>query len=826
MPGVIRRYGFEFGLLLLLLVGGLVIQEGLQSRESITWVDHTYTVINQISRTVSQLERAETSQRGFLITGNSEYLETYDTALASARTNSQQLLDLLTDNPDQLARGHHLQRLVSERIEIMEAIVRLQKSSRHADVVKAVTAGRGSEIMSKVRSVADRLEQEERRLLTTRVALAKETVRRAIAFVILGGLLAIGLILLGRRVLRADADVIRRQQNLLDSIISNMAEAVVVIDKDGRFIHFNPAAKKIIGEEAASVLPHERAERFGFHDPLTDELCASDRLPLARALQGEDSEGTEVLVRNSLHPGGIVIAISATALRNQSGETSGAVAVFRDITKLRQAREEAIKQNRSKSEFLAAMSHEIRTPMNGIIGMAAMLQDSPLNADQAESVAIIKKSAESLVSLINGILDHSKIEAGRLTLEKYDLDLKVLIKETVEMFQFTAREKKLVLQQEFNEEGAWLVRADGGRIRQILVNLIGNALKFTEVGQVHVTCRRDGCRYRIEVRDTGPGLAEEDQLKLFSQYAQTEYGMRKGGSGLGLYISRQLVQMMNGKMGLESRLGQGSNFWFEIEFEPVVGIAIVGSTDETESWICRGHILVVEDQTVNQKVMAHFLGKMGMTFELVANGLEAVKRIAGGQKYDLVLMDCRMPVMDGYTATTKIREMERDRKSRVPIIAASAEGSSGDRQKCLACGMDDFITKPIEYQRLAEVLRMHLVCEMRKIDHKAIDRLRGFKSGSRDLLQALIEDYLSTTPIQIQAMEEALRQNALSDVQDMAHGLKSTSATLGLMDLAETCRQIEDLASIEGASRLVLDLTRRFDLVKGELTDLKTSQSA
>ncbi len=526
-------------------------------------------------------------------------------------------------------------------------------------------------------------------------------------------------------------------------------------------------------------------------------------------------------------------------VKSEDGKITNFVVVKEDITSRKRA-EEALKMakqtaehakrmaegaSKAKSDFLATMSHEIRTPMGGVLGMADLLLDSELTEKQRQQVETIRRSGRTLIRVINDILDFSKIQAGKMALQSRSFNLGEVIDNMADLF----REKFEAKGIRFHvanppDKVPQLLQGDPERLSQILYNIVGNAEKFTDKGSVFVEVsvaedREDDIKLRFDITDTGIGISDAYREQIFEAFSQEDASVNRkyGGTGLGLVISRKLVSLMGGELNFSSVEGKGSNFWFtgnygkqefsaENEYE-----AERRQKRESEKITFDAHILVAEDNLVNQQVAKDTLELMGCEVEIAEDGERALEMLSNRHPdFDLVLMDCEMPGIDGYQATAQWREIEEERKiPRIPVVALTAHVLDTFRDKAINSGMDDFISKPFSRVRLQDVLIKWLrdggvesgaTAQRRKL--KARSKEINVSDASLDMevieqlkdmdIVTLVQLYLKQSPEILQKIYKAVEEGDHDRVRKAAHTLKSSSATIGAMRLSQMCKRLED----------------------------------
>ncbi|MBI5052735.1 MAG: GAF domain-containing protein [Chloroflexi bacterium] len=630
---------------------------------------------------------------------------------------------------------------------------------------------------------------------------------------------------------RLAEEALRKSESNLRDLFESSPDAIYVESFEGTVLDVNPAACLLQG--------YRRDELIGQN--VLDLVPLEERETVWRGFQ-RMAHGEITLVEGfSQRKDGTKAAVEVRVGRIEYGGKPALLLHVRDITdrkqaeiELRKAKDAAEAGSRAKSEFLANMSHEIRTPMNAVIGMTGLLLDTPLTAEQRDYAETIRSSGDALLTVINDILDFSKIEAGRLEIDYYPFDIRDCVQATLDLLVPRAVEKEIDLASFVDDDVPNFIMGDAARVRQVLMNLIANGVKFTEQGEVVLNVEWGMLNdestphptYRIlhfKVRDTGIGIPADRRDQLFQSFSQLDASTTRkyGGTGLGLVISRRLCEMMGGTLWVESDgvPGKGSVFHFTIRSEAAKGtkpLHLKRDPPQFNTGLAQRlplKILLAEDNTVNQKLALRMLERMGYRADVVANGLEVLEALQR-QPYNIILMDMQMPEMDGLEATRQIVQEWKDARPR--IIAMTANAMQEDREACLAAGMDDYISKPVQVADLQNAIEHWGQAAMdhpslpsnsaatltgnglelpEAIDKKVLADLRALQSAAEpDLVERLFGMLQADAPKLIDAMREAVARADAAELRQAAHSLKGSSASLGAKHLSALSAAVEKAA--------------------------------
>jgi len=648
----------------------------------------------------------------------------------------------------------------------------------------------------------------------------------------------------------------RAEEALLESQATSRAllnapeESVLLLDAQARILDINKAGIALLGLKGRKIKGKHAWEL------LQGGMAESCRHFFSKAL----AKGTPISFEAKMKEQ--VFEVAQYPILNAYGEFSTVALFVKDITqrkeleqRLEESREVAIEASRAKSEFLARMSHEIRTPLNAVIGLTEVTLQTSLKGEQRDYLETVRDSAEHLLLVINDILDLSKIEARKLELEQRDFDLIRALSSTVRTLNIQASKKGLALDLLIAEDVPRFIKGDVGRIRQILINLIGNAIKFTAQGEIVVAVSLvpstkelsdDSIHLAFEVKDTGVGIPEDKLKTVFDAFTQADTSITRkyGGTGLGLPICRELVRMMHGDIQVESILGFGSVFGFTIVCEP--GDPRVVEPEAEQHDACSQQqslkILVADDNPVNQKVALAFLKRYGHTATMAEDGLQALQFLAA-EPFDLVLMDVEMPDMNGLDATRCIRAGQAGEQNKnIPVIAMTAHALAGFREQCLAAGMNDYVAKPMDFKELDGIINRTVSMAQRDWSwssptaktflvlntEQALKRLDGDES----LLFEINKIFQTEFPKRLTTLRETLQILDAPQVKFLAHSLKNLAGTVGAevclqeaMHLEEAAKTGELSDAAERVAKLEAAYADVWARMAGEVSDVLSSNS-
>ncbi|MBD1395637.1 CHASE3 domain-containing protein [Pontibacter sp. JH31] len=785
---------------------------------------HTHEVMLQLEDINTKLTVLESNTRGYVISRNDSFIANYDELRQSIRAAIASVRQLTSDNPLQQQRISQIMPYIEKKIAFTEATV----SHTASEGIELVSSGDGKRLMDTIREQLISIKETETSLLQHRMAASKELsdyvfminviITLLIVLVILGAVMFIFMDIDKRERLETE---VRENESRLKQFFEALPMGITVRDAAGDLFFTNKQGREtlhnIFPESSIHnlqlLVKDQKVLKAG-----TDEIYPLEEMPVIQALSGHSSSVDNIEIRN--RDKSILLSETASPVYNSKQEIVYAIAAFDDITnrkreefELKQAKQAAEDSSLAKERFLANMSHEIRTPMNAILGFTNLLHRSPLIAEQLQFVDAIRSSGENLLTIINDILDVSKIQAGMMQLETIPFGLKPLFESLQVLLRNSAQEKGLKLTIECQDNVPWLLIGDPVRLTQIMYNLVQNAIKFTAKGEIAVNARvqkqeQDQCWIEIAVSDTGIGISQDKLDSIFERFSQATTATTRefGGTGLGLSIVKSLVELQGGKISIASTLGKGSVFSVLIPYKNASeeDISLYSEKSNLEEGVIQRHlhVLVTEDNVLNQKLAIRVLSDMGFSVEVASNGSEAVQLLQAGQRFDIILMDIQMPVMDGYEATRVIRE---ELKIDIPIMAMTAHAMSGEKERCIAYGMNDYLSKPFKARELQS--KIYLLLGTDALSPEAefstaaatptvydLSYLSNMAGGNIGFMKEMVGLFLTHTPLELKKLEQAVMQAQLTQVSEVAHKLKSSVAMMGIERMVYLLKELESQA--------------------------------
>lgn len=803
------------------IVTGLILQ--VNTEKTISKARHgnqqalqSSRIHNEIQKLITDAVVIESKIRGWIITGDETFITGVEDTIQNLKSDLAEFTNMAMTESNKQA-FIQLATLTEQKIRFSNEMKDIYHSKGRQAAEHMIATKRGTILRDSIMILARQIEQEYQTKLETNLASNDDrsqnvlTISRILTALSVIATLLLSIVVISR--LRRQQAMIKELEKMhqaelqtrnhlekvsadIHDLYNNAPCGYHSLNPDGVFISINDTELKWIGFKREDVVG-----KMKFIDVL-DEPSAE--IVKKNFPQFKKNGEVRELRLNMKHKKGFItpVSLSAIAIYDEHDEYVSSRSTVFDVSmqekteeQLREAKREAIESAQVKEQFLANMSHEIRTPINSVIGFTNLLQKTTLSGEQEQFVHLIQSASESLLTIINDILDISKIEAGMLRIEKSAFSLRGLSSSLETMFQHKVKEKHLTLTIHVQENIPDTLTGDAVRLTQILVNLISNAIKFTHEGGISIVIipinqSETAVRLRFSVKDTGIGIPSDKLDSIFERFEQGEtHTTRKyGGTGLGLSIVRNLIHLQKGNISVKSEMGHGTEFLFDLEYE------ILPMTDgqqnllqheasENGNGLFEGvRILVVEDNQMNQLLMKHTFHNWHLPFDLAENGQQAVDKL-NKDKFDLVLLDIQMPVMDGYITAKTIRN---ELKSNIPIIAMTAHAMAGEREKCLSHGMNDYISKPLQEKELQGLLKKYISRQKNNMEALKttlrfinVDFLYDLVMGNSAFLNNIIKQFLNQFPGEMDALKEAVDRKNIKQIAFQAHHIQSTVSVFG-----------------------------------------------
>lgn len=827
------------GLLLTVIIGINARQTILRLIEMNNWEVHTYRVLNKTQRVQSLLINMDNDLRGYLLSNNAYFKADFE---RNSRIMDKELIDiesLTIDTPAQTKRLNLLNTIFQSKLARSQSL--FEDGAIQGGMARLDSIDRFLTLSNRFQQILHETEYSENSLLNTRISASKRSASYALISNLVGAGAALGMILWAIYLLYGSLQKSNRlNQKLADSeqqiklLLEAVPVSVVIVDQHGKFYYANQAATQLMKNVAEFKSYGDfvnSAQLFRYPD---GEIYPLEQRPTYRALRGESAQVDDIEMR--VNGTAVQLLSTSSPVYDAQGQLQYVITTSIDIServqshkRLEEAKQMAETTAQVKEDFLANMSHEIRTPLNAILGFSELIESTHLDEEQKDYVRLIRTAGKNLLTIVNDILDISKIEAGQIKLESIPFSVQLLTASIKSMCEASAAEKGLQLRVGIDPGLPTVFLGDPTRLTQILLNLLNNAIKFTKHGHVSLRVEQvddtssDTRLVRFIVQDTGIGIASQKLSAIFERFQQAENFTTRyyGGTGLGLNIVKALTELQKGSVSVTSMEGQGSQFVVDIPYVIALEQIRMNQQPVSTATISQENVrvLVVEDNPMNQRLVLQVLKRLGYQVQMADNGQMALQMLAMAT-FDVILMDLQMPVMDGFETTRLIRS---HLKLTLPIIAMTAHALPSEKEDCLKIGMNDFLSKPFQIDELQQVLGPYLPnrppislisapADVARvfIPNFSPKSILEIVDNDMALVIELLELYLRETPLMLEKLQQALDKEDLAEIKRILHMQKVDTKMLGMSEATRLILNVEELALNQKGIREIALLVEQY----------------